>query len=134
MEIQHATLSQVRIGRNGRRVLIEQDVHDVVQRLKELDPKLRVHWNEYGEYFVVSEIMADGSESLVTTTKDLNPVLVDYVQKLASKDYVAELERLDRDADRQADHARSEKVGEIGERAVHALRKDLAVQNRIYVP
>lgn len=134
MEIQHATLSQVRTGRNGTRVLIEQDVQDVVQRLKELDPNLRVHWNEYGEYFVISELLPDGSESLVTTVQDLNPVLVDYVRKLANKDYAAELDRLDREADRQADHERSEKVGEIGERAAHALRKDLSVQNRIYVP
>jgi hypothetical protein len=133
MEIPHASLAQVKQGRDGRRVLIEDDVLDVARRLRELDPNLMVEWNEAG-FFTISEMLPDGTQQLVTTTTDLNSAVPEYVAKLAKTDYVAEMDRMDAEAERKKEHRFAEQIGERGELLHHALRKDLSVQNRVYLP
>lgn len=134
MLIEPASLAQVRTGRNGRRILIEEDVLDVARQLRELDESLRVYWNEAGEYFVIVEVLPNGDESLVTTAQELTPALVGHMRQIAKENFAEELERMDRQADRERDHAFAESVGEHGERAAHALRKDLLFGGRIFVP
>jgi hypothetical protein len=127
MELQAASLAQVRRGRDGRQITIDEDVLGVVKELKQIDPGLKVRWNEVGEYFVVYEVLKDGTESLVTTTPTLDGRLVKHMRRLGSEDYdyVAEIERMDTDAERAKDRVFSERVGELGEQAAHALRQDL---------
>lgn len=136
MQISHASFEQVCKGRDGREILIEQDVLDVVERLRELDPSLRVSWNEYGEYFVVKEFRPDGSESLVTTTTDLSAHLADYVASLAKRSgsFADAVERSEADKRRAKDYALEQQVSETGERMAHAIRKDLDHQGKIFVP
>lgn len=137
MDIQHASLAQVRKGRDGRQVLIEGDVLDIVSQVKHIDPRLSVHWNEYGEYFVVTETSpTDGRERLVTTVLELDQNLVRHLERLGSAeyDYVAEVERKDDKAKADKKWKFAQEIGETGERLAHALRKDLQAQNRIFIP
>lgn len=135
MEIQHASLAQVRRGRDGRVVEVPADLFGVTDRLREIDPGLGVKYNEFGDYFVIYHAQPNGDEDLVTTTIRLTPDVVDHVRKLAhpSYDYVAELERLDRQAERDRDHRFHEQVGEAGERLAHAIRKDIGTTNRAFI-
>jgi hypothetical protein len=136
MEIQPATLAQVRQGRDGRRVLIEEDVLDVARRLQAIDPSLALHWNENGNYFVLTETDAAGTERMVLTAQELDDRLLARVQQIMhpSYDYAAELDRQDRQADRERDHRFAEQTGEVGERLAHAVRKDIQAKNKIIVP
>jgi len=136
MEIPHASFAQVSRGKDGNRVLITEDVGDIAKRLKEVDGNLILVWNERGEYFMVIEKLENGSESIVTTVPELRPDLIEYVRMLGSEDYDVgkEADRIDKEAERQKDHAFSEKIGARGERLAHALHKDLSHKNRIIVP
>lgn len=136
MDIEYASLACVQRGINGELVTIEDDVLDVARRLKEIHPSLHVYWNEQGEYFVIYELCGDGRERLVTTVKELDPRLIAHFEMLASESYdaVREMDKMDDQADRDKKAAFEERVGEIGERLHHALRKDLQAQNHIYVP
>jgi hypothetical protein len=136
MELQHATLTQVRAGRDGRRVLVEDDVLGIVRELKEIDPNLTVHWNEYGEFYAIGEMLPDGTESLVTTVPELDARLPEHMRMLQSSgyNYVKEMERQDREAEKAKEHRFSEQVGERGERLAHALRKDLQYGGKAFVP
>jgi hypothetical protein len=136
VEIQHATLAQVRDGRDGKRVLVEEDVLDVTRQIRQIDPSLGVYWNEYGEHFVITETLPDGAEKLVTTALELDQRLVAYLRMLIHPgyDYGREIDRMDDQAERDKDHEFAERVGPLGEKLAHALRKDLQVKSRIYVP
>ena len=136
MEIKPATMAMVQRGRGGRLIAVDEDVLDVARGLKEIDPRLSLHFNENGGYFVVVETLDNGDEKLVLTAQELGPNILDRVRKLASPDhdYVKEVEQLDRQAERDKDHAFHEQTGEVGERLAHALRKDLQAGNKIFIP
>jgi hypothetical protein len=139
MEIRHATLETVRKGRDGRRVLVTGDVLGVVAQLQQIDPRLRVFWNEYAEYYVIVEELPDGSESLVTTIPPdgLNSQLVEYVRMLGSMkyDYIGNAEKADREAEKAKTHEFEEKIGEIGEEMAHKIRRDdVEYSGKAFVP
>lgn len=125
MELQPATFSQVKRGRNGRMVVVDADVLDVVGQLQQIDRSLRVRYAEEGGYFVVYQQTEDG-EHLVLTSQELDQRIVARVMQIrhSSYDLAAELEK--EDSRREADHEHTvrEQVGEIGERLYHAMRKD----------
>jgi len=52
----------------------------------------------------------------------------------SSYDYSKEVARLDAQAERDSDHKLAEATGEGHERLYHALRKDMGVQSKIFVP
>jgi hypothetical protein len=136
VEIQHATLAQVRDGRDGKRVLVEEDVLDIARQIRQIDPSLDVYWNEYGEHFVITETLKDGTEKLVTTALELDQRLIAHLRMLIHPDYDygREIDRMDDQAEKDKDHEFAEQVGPLGEKLAHALRKDLQVKSRIYVP
>lgn len=136
MQVEHASLAQVTRGKDGRRVVIEEDVGNIAKRLKEIDERLVLRYSELGEYFQVIEVCPDGSESLVTTAKELTPLLVAEIERLGSEGYklAAEADRLDREAERQKDYAFEQKVGAVGERLAHAVRRDIQAKHRIFLP
>jgi hypothetical protein len=135
MDIQPASVAQVRAGRDGRRFLIEDDVLDVARRIKEIDDSLSLQFNERGEFFVVVQTLADGEEKLVTTAQELDERLIHRLKHIThqSYDYVAEMDRIDKQAEKDSEHRFSEKVGEAGEKAAHALREDLGATNKAFV-
>lgn len=141
MDIEHSTvpyasLAEVQAGRGAELVNVEDDVLDVVRRLKEIHPGLNVRWNPRQEYFTIYELCDDGRERLVTNVTELDPRLIAHFEMLASEswDAVAEMDRMDDKADAEKKHAFEERVGEIGERLHHALRSDYEVKDRIFVP
>lgn len=131
-----ASLLQVKRGRNGRLVQIERDVLDVVQRIKEISPRLSVDYNDGGGYFRVIEHCDDDRERLVTTCTELDNRVVERIREISNPgyDFVAEVERLDNEAEKRKQHEFAEEVGEKGERLAHALRKDLEVKSSIVLP
>jgi hypothetical protein len=51
-----------------------------------------------------------------------------------SYDFMAEVEAMDRQAEKDKDHAFHEETGEIAEELAHAVRKDLGATNKVFVP
>lgn len=133
--MQPATLTQVRAGRGGRMMEVDADVLDICRRIQEIEPSLGVDYNEYGKYFRVYQTIG-GEKHTVTTVTELTPELVERIRRLAhpSYDLAAELDRIDDQADREQQHAFREQVGEVGEHLFHAMRKDLEVKDRIWLP
>jgi hypothetical protein len=123
-------MAQVRAGRDGRRYMIEDDVLDVARRIKEIDDSLSLQFNERGEFFVVVQTLEDGEEKLVTTAQELDERLIHHLKHIThrSYDFAKEADRMDAQAEREKDHAFHERVGEAGEVAAHALRKDLGLK------
>lgn len=140
MEIEPATIAQVRAGRDGRVLTVDEDVFEVAGRLKEIDPSLHLRWNERGEYFVVYQILGTlgegGEEKLVLTAKELTPAIIARVEEIThpSYDFVAEMDKLDKQADKDKDDRFKEQTGEAAERMAHAVRKDIGATNKIILP
>lgn len=135
MDISPANIAQVELGRDGRVVTIDDDVLNIAKDLKEIDDKLRLRWVENAEYFCVYELEEDGSESLVLTSQELNPQIIERVRQIAhpSYDYAKELDKLDAQVDREFDHAQRERLGEAAEKLSFAVRKDLGLTNRAFI-
>ena len=135
MDIAPASLAQIRMGRDGRRVVVSEDVGNVAAQIHEIDPRLGLVWNEKGEFFMVVE--QDGlTERLVLTAKECDQRIVERVRQIASPDYDygAEVDRLDAAAEKAKDHRFHEETGEVAERLAHALRKDLQHKGKVFVP
>lgn len=129
-----ATLAQVRKGRGGRLIEIGQDVLDVCARLKEIDERLAVDYNEVGGYFRISELGDDGKVRAVCYVQELSADIPSHIQRLGVENYALELERADAQADRDREHTFHEQLGPIGERLHHAIGKDLGWKHRAFVP
>ena len=134
--IPYASISEVQAGRGAELVNVEDDVLDVVRRLKEIHPGLNVTWNPYQEYFTVYELCEDGRERIVTNVTELDPRLIAHFEMLASDDWdpVKEMDRMDDEAEENQKKVFAEQVGEIGERLHHALASDYEFKHRIFVP
>lgn len=129
-----ATLAQVRAGRDGRLVEIDQDVLDVCARIREVDTSLGVEWSDSANLFRVYELCADGKKRTVFWTPELTADLPDYLRQLSKTDYVTEMERRDRKAERDKDHDHLERWGGRHERLAHAVRKDVGYKGKVFVP
>jgi hypothetical protein len=135
-DFRRASLTQVRAGRGGRMVAIDDDVMDIARRLHEIDRSLGVDWNDSAGYFRVTQTLQDGSKHVVLTCLELTPAVIAEVAKTVHPSYNldAELEKAERQEEHEFQHQQSEKIGEIGERLYHAMRKDKQVKNRIVLP
>lgn len=147
IEIQPAALAQVhRALHSGSRVLVGADVQNIAQDLHEIRASLRLEYDPGEDIWIVVDMVVerDGSiaEKLVTTwdVEKNGPVdqrLVQRVREIASPGYdlAAELEKADRQAERNRAHAFRQQVGAAAERLSHALRKDLGMKGgRAFVP
>jgi hypothetical protein len=136
IEIQPATLGQVKRSSRGQLVEITQDVTNVAQRLQEIDPDLKLLFDEDQCFYIVRHDVArpDGSvdENLVLTSQQLGSHIVERVRQISSAgyDYVRELEQMEDAARKQRDHEVSERQGPILEQLSHALRKDLGLRSQ----
>lgn len=139
-EIQPASMAQIIKGKNGHYIEVDDDVGNVVRDLQEIDNRLRVRYSEAGDYFVVymrEDDMEPGDGYLVTTAEQLDARLVNRIRRISheSYDFSKEVQAIDRQADKEREHAYSEHLGEIAERLAHALRKDRGFdQWRAYIP
>lgn len=147
LEISPATINQIRSGRGGRVIEIQDDVACIARDLKDVHEDVRLGFNERGGYFVVYQLdrePATGAvmgEHIVTTwdpevNGELDQRLVQRVRRISQPDYSVadDLDRMDREVEREHDRRFSEQVGEKAELLAHAIRKDLGATNRIFVP
>ncbi len=136
MDLPAGTLAQVRKLKDGRMVVLEDDVCNVVKDIQAIDRSLRVRWSEVSDLFVVYQDLGEGREHLVTTSQVLDQRLVERIRQVVSPDYdyAGALEAAEAEADRQHQHELDEQIGEVGERLHHAMLKDLNLnQDRIFV-
>lgn len=135
MELQPASIMQVHQARNGRVVVVTDDVGSVCQQLREIDPGLRVRYSEDGGFFAVYH-QDEHKEYLVLTAQELDGRVVDRVREISSPgyDYAKALE--DGERRRKADHEAKlrEMVGEVGERLYHAIGVDTGRVKPVTVP
>lgn len=133
-EIHPASMEQVRQGRDGKMVTIEEDVANVAQDLKRIDPRLHLRWSEKGKYFVVycrEPHEPEGTGHLVGTYQELDQRIVKSIEETVWKwkqpgySFSAELEKQEDEAIVRADEEWSEQFGETAERLAWAIRKDL---------
>lgn len=136
MEIQPASIAQVRARDTGGIFTVDEDVGHIAAQIREVDPSLSLHWSEGGGHFEVRELCADGKDRLVLTCNELDGRVVERLRQIRhpSYDYMAEIDRLDRQADRDKEHASSERIGEVGEKLAYALRKDLLHTGKAFIP
>lgn len=146
IEIQPASVAQVhRALRTGRLVGIGDDVQNIAADLRAIRDTLKLEYDPGEDVWIVRDTVTkpDGSteDKLVTTwdcdrNGQLDQRLVQLVRQIASPDYnlAAELDKADRAADRERARQFREKVGPAAERLRHALRKDLGVKSRAFVP
>lgn len=135
MELEAASLSQIRMGKNGRVVEIDNDVLGIAKQLLEIHPSLRLRYSEAGEYFVVYQILEGGKQHMVTTALELDGRLLDRVREVASEgyDFLSEIERREAKVQADHDHRIREQIGEGGERLAHAIRADMGERKPDYV-
>jgi hypothetical protein len=138
MEIPAASIAQVQRLRDGRLVEIADDVCGTVKQLQEIDKSLRVRHSDVTGLFVLYQLLDSGEEHLVFTTPFLDQRVVDRFRKIAQPgyDYAAELDQIDRAADKPHDDRMRDKVEDAAERLAHAIRTDLkkARPGPVYVP
>jgi hypothetical protein len=134
--MKQASMTQVHKSKDGHMVAIDQDLLEIIRQVKELDPNLSIRWSVEGEYFGVYERNKMGKDELVFTTTELDQRVVERLRFISSKhySYVEEIDKLDREFERDKDHKFAEEVGERGEHLAHALRKDLQAKNKIILP
>lgn len=139
--IQPVALQQVVEGFDGRMILVDDDVANVARDLRAIDPALELRYSErHGHFVVVQIIDQDGrrGEHLVTTAEECDQRIVERVRQIADERYdlAAELARVQAQGERdsKANGPLAEAVDENVDRLLHAIRRDLRVQNRIYVP
>jgi hypothetical protein len=132
--MERSPLVVVRKGREGRMVEIAADVQNIAAEIKRVDPRLGVQYNELSEQFRIYELGRDGKRRTVMWVRELTADIPEHLRRLATQDYVREMDRRDARADRDRDHRLHELLGPIGEKLAHAARKDRQVKNKIYVP
>lgn len=128
MEIKPATIAQLKRGKAGKMIAIDADVGGVAQAIEAMGKNLKLRYSELGEYYVVFHRNPDsGKETLLTTAQELDHRLVHRLELVTNGtyDYLAELEKLERQKDDEADYLLAQRSGIAAERLAHALRKDL---------
>lgn len=133
MELEPASLDQIKRGKDGKMIVIENDVGGIVSQIKAINDSLHVRWSDAGEYFVVYHEYPSGKQELLTTALELDGRLVKRIEKVTSGsyDYLAEIDKLEAAREAETDAKLKEQIGEFGERLAHALRKDLGVNSDV---
>ena len=143
-----ARLDQFVETRN-RQVIVDADSCAIVKDLKEIDRTLEVRFVDGPEpYFAVFQNLSENGrreEHLVTTVQayptsfgtytGLDGRLLERVRKIAhsSYDFMKEAEEGKRKWEEDRRKEREEVYGDMGERAAHALRKDMGVKTKAFI-
>jgi hypothetical protein len=131
-------------------VVVSADVGGVVADLKRIDPCLNVRFAEHGNppFWAVYWQSPDGRDTYLVTTaqayensfgvwEGLDHRMVEKFHQIDPRngyDYVAEIDRVNREAKAAEKHEFRERAGEIGEQAAHAVRKDMGSTAKAFIP
>jgi hypothetical protein len=148
MRIEPARIDQVLRARDGRMVPIDKDAGGVAEDLHRIDPHLKVRFAEHGDppFWAVYWQSDDGRDTYLVLTAEahqsdsgvwtgLDQRIVRRIEEIDPRNrsgynYAKALERKDAQARAEHEHRFREQVGEIGEVAAHAIRKDLGSRYR----
>ncbi|MBS1863010.1 MAG: hypothetical protein JSS68_15015 [Actinobacteria bacterium] len=150
MEIRPATFTQVAKARDGRYIMIEDDVQGVANGLNRIDPHIKLRFSESGEHYVVywsenpnatDEEDVDGNTTyLIFTAQDLDQRMVKKMEEVYWRNHqpgyslADEVDKLDAADKKRKESQFTEEHGEMYERLAHAMRKELGYdQSRVFV-
>lgn len=121
-------------------VLVEADVGGVAAALQRIDQGLKLRYSEGGQYWCVEYESKDGREHyLILTAQECDHRIVHRLHEIdghgrSGYDYVKELESASVERKQKAIERFRNHIAEHGAEAQHALRRDLGIKNKIFVP
>lgn len=144
-----ARLDQILETRN-RQVIVDADSCSVVKELKEIDKTLNVRFVDGPEpFFAVYQDIThpDGrrEQHMVTTAQayptsfgtyaGLDGRVVDRIREIthSSYDFAKEAEKNRREYTERERRQKEDYIGQLGEQAAHALRKDLGLKTKAFI-
>ena len=143
LEIQPAGIDQV-VGsvESGDFDVVDHDVGNFAAQLKEIDASLVLTVNRHNGVFVVKQCLEDGSEHLVQSATELDGRLLQEVRRIVHRTLndpqglTKELRERRRTREAAADHRIDERLGDLGEKTEHAIRKDFGIKSKasLYLP
>ena len=145
MEISPVSLDQIVAGRDGREYVVSGQAGRIAARLAELDPPLKVNFNEGGMYFAIYQVVDRGTHEVEQL---VGRVPMDEWDERVVKDFTLRawelrngvnpadrLDRLEADAKAKKERAFDEAVGEAAYPMMRAIQRELVGTNpRIFVP
>jgi hypothetical protein len=141
VDIEPGRMAQVtRALKSGKLISVDDDVQGVANDLHEIDPHLRLSYEPHEDVWIVKYVYltagGEVKERLVSSFQECDQRIVRRVREInrPGYDFVAELDRLDREAERRKDHEFSEKIGPHAEKLAWALRQDLGRNERAVIP
>jgi hypothetical protein len=151
MDIQPASIDQVRIASDGGMVTITADVGGVAADIQRIDPCLKLKRSKSTGIYVVYRLHRNGepcrdddperTEELVLTARECDQRIVSRLEFIDSQgrggyDYADALERARRDREARERAVFHERIGGTAELAAHELRKATGdrYQGRIFLP
>ena len=137
------TAGRLALTEEGELVEVDRDVFHISERLKRIDPGLKLSFHKSREVFVLQwkGINHEGEvvEEFVGAYTELDGRLVSLIERLAAREnrnryeLAKELDRIEAEKDRAFEHEQREKLGPTAEKLAFALRQDLGVKNRAYM-
>jgi hypothetical protein len=143
IEPPRATLGELQLTNRLEMVRVEGDVLGVADRLKRIDRGLVLLFDKKQEIYVLYHEGLDErghfKESLVGAYRELDQRIVNLIERIDAQgrghhDLATELEKLERQKDREEDAAQTERMGPLAEQLRHALRKDLGLTGSQSLP
>ena len=140
MRVEPASIDQLLRGRDGRVHHVSADAGGVAEELRRIHPQLILQYNELGEHFAVCFESEDGRDTyLILTAMECDHRITDRIREIDSHgrsgyDYAKELESANQRVRDAALERFRERMGDLGERAAHAIRKDLGSTSRAFIP
>ena len=116
-------------AQSGRIVEIQGDVLDVKTQIRERWPNINVYWDNQEKQWIFTQICEDGTERLFMKRKELDSRCVEAVAAAdpSSRTYEDPIDAIDKhnaEVERDRDRRFENQMGDVGERFLHALRKD----------
>lgn len=114
----------------GRLLTYEQDVLDIKAEIeRRWAGLLSVFFDNENEEWVIVEHCKDDTDRICFTTKMLSQATIDKIHKAdqasrSFEDLESNMQREDRQRERDLDHTLSERIGDATEKLYYALRKD----------
>lgn len=151
VEPPRATLGELQLTNRLQMVRIDRDVLGVAERLKRIDTGLvlmfdkNVEWEDgrgKGIYVLYWEGLNDRGqlvEDFVGAYRELDQRIVNLIERIDAQgrgrhDLATELEKLEREKEREHDRETTERMGPMGELLRHAIRKDLGATGSQSLP
>lgn len=145
MDIRPVSIDQVVAGRDGREYLVTGEAGRIASRLAELDPPLKVNFNEGGDYFAIYQTVKEGP---VEVDKLVGRVPMDNWDDRVVKDFemrawelrngINPIDRIEREEDAAraaSDRELEEQIGEAAYPLMRAFQRELIGTNpRVFVP